>query len=128
MLQIFGLLGVTGDILHTAFPLLGADTMRRLRAKSSSQAASVTRHMVAAVRRVDATLGSNGLQDHNYAVVFGYGLDELMWEHLILGHEFIWDVAEQLCQTGHLHAPGALRNGAPGSIGLKPLICVRLAR
>ncbi len=55
------------------------------------------------------------------------GLPDLKREQLLLiaGHEFIWNLAEQLCRLGHLTEPGAMLDEAANYADLKALTFIR---
>ena len=82
LLNMMGLLSVDGEVLRTTFPTLGAESMRMLRFQSARRAAVLMGILVHATDKLAEVLASGNALQHHYAVLFGHGLDGLMWEHV----------------------------------------------
>jgi hypothetical protein len=87
LLQLLGVLSVNGATLRTVFPTLGFQTMEILRQRSKRRAVSIVHGLRPATRKVAELLAASDFSAHQYAVVFGHGLDSLMWEKLRRAHE-----------------------------------------
>lgn len=82
LLQMFGLLSKEGAALQTTIPLLGPQTILAARARAARLAGKLTPVLASSVQAIRKELGRRGLFDSEYAVVFGYSLDTLLWEQL----------------------------------------------
>ena len=80
--RVFGLLSRRGDAIRTTIPLLDADTTAAVRSRAAYIAAALIPALRPPIRTLHRELSRNGLQDSEYAVVFGYALDTLLWENL----------------------------------------------
>jgi hypothetical protein len=78
----YRLLRKDGDVLTTAFPVLGPQETSSLRPKVNMLAARITPAITADVRAIAKILHDDGFADSTYAVVFGYVLDGLLWDEL----------------------------------------------
>jgi hypothetical protein len=82
LLEMLGVLSVSGDELRASMPILGAAPMTRLRRRCQDHAAVAASRLAQPVHEVRRALAETGSEDHHYAVLFGHGLDGLTWEHL----------------------------------------------
>ena len=78
----FGLLDWHGDRLRTTFPVLGSSEMTALRAHLRELAIPLVDAIENPSRLIVVELDRIGLRQSDYALVFGYGLDLLLWEPL----------------------------------------------
>jgi hypothetical protein len=81
-LKALDLLSFDGEIFRTTFPTLGAETMRQLRNRSRRRADLTTDALVPAARDVGDLLALHDARAHHYAVLFGHGLDGILWQEL----------------------------------------------
>ena len=78
----FGLLEWHGDRLRTTFPVLGSSEMTALRAHLRELAIPLVDAIENPSRMIGAELDRTGHRQSDYALVFGYALDLLLWEPL----------------------------------------------
>ncbi|HLL67396.1 MAG TPA: hypothetical protein VK453_17060 [Micromonosporaceae bacterium] len=78
----FGLLDVDGGVLCTAFPVLGRGDVTALRQRLRSLGERLAGRLTPGTGALRRVLSEAGLERSAYAVVFGYALDELLWERL----------------------------------------------
>lgn len=82
LLQVFGLLSRQGGVIQTAIPLLDSNATAAIRNRAAHIAAGLIPALRPPIRTIHTQLSRNGLQDSEYAVIFGYALDTLLWEVL----------------------------------------------
>ena len=83
-LKAIGILSVTNGVLRTRFPTLGTEIIGMLRDRSRRHATSTVARISPAAAAVGDALALTGAQEHHYAVLFGHGLDGLLWHRLRL--------------------------------------------
>lgn len=86
LLQMLDVLEVDGDMLRTAFPLIGPDQLDRLRPRLRRLAESLVPAIEGDVAAIRAQLRAQGLPRSEYAVVFGHAIDGILWK-LLRGHD-----------------------------------------
>ena len=82
LLITYGLIGRQGDLLTTAFPVIGPEKMNPLRETLSQLAETTAPSLVGDVLSIVDELKIRNFPDHGYATVFGYALDGLFWHQL----------------------------------------------
>ena len=80
LLRLFDLIKRDGDTIRTAFPVLGQRDMAGLRARSAELGKRIAREVAPHVGSIQAELRRQGLEQSDYAVVFGYALDAVLWD------------------------------------------------
>jgi hypothetical protein len=80
----FGLLDIDGDVLRTAFPVLGGAETTALRRQLQPLGELLTGRLATKVAALRRGLERMDLGGSTYAVVFGYALDGLLWDRLAL--------------------------------------------
>jgi hypothetical protein len=78
----FGLLDVDGDVLRTAFPVLGRAETGALRRQVQPLGELLADRLAPPVVALRGCLDQMDLGGSTYAVVFGYALDGLVWDRL----------------------------------------------
>ena len=81
LLRLFGLIDRDGDKIRTAIPVLDASAMTHLRAKSAALGKRIANEVKPQVKAIRAELERRKLGASDYAVVFGYALDAVLWDH-----------------------------------------------
>jgi hypothetical protein len=81
-LSEFGLLHIDGEVLRTAFPVLGRAESTALRRQVRPLGELLAGQLATQVGAVRRQLDRMDLGDSTYAIVFGYALDGLFWDRL----------------------------------------------
>lgn len=82
LLRAYRLVRVDGDRITTAFPVLGPEVVTDVRRRSSLLGKEIASEIRPQVRAIRTELTRQGLNSSDYAVVFGYALDGLLWDRL----------------------------------------------
>lgn len=80
----FGLLDIDGEVLRTAFPVLGGAETAALRRQLQPLGELLANRLATRVAVLRRGLERMDLRGSTYAVVFGYVLDGLLWDRLAL--------------------------------------------
>ncbi|NZA25662.1 hypothetical protein H0E84_04645 [Luteimonas sp. SJ-92] len=82
LLRLLGVLEVDGDSLRTAIPVIGPEQLDQLRPRLRRLAEGLLPEIEPHVAAIRARLHDQGLSRSEYAVVFGYAVDGVLWEGL----------------------------------------------
>jgi hypothetical protein len=82
VLRAYRLITQDGDRVTTAFPVIGPDDVAKMRVASRRLGQSIAIQIRPDVRAIKRELARDGWTESDYAVVFGYALDGLLWDHL----------------------------------------------
>ena len=82
LLRVYGLIETDGDVVTTAFPVVGPEILDELRPRVRQEAAALVPRIRADVGAIAAELHRRGHPGHDYAVVFGHAVDGLLWDRL----------------------------------------------
>jgi hypothetical protein len=82
LLQTYGLITIDGDLVSTAFPVVGPEILDSLRPGIRRLAADLAHQVSGDVQAIAAELRRRGHAGHDYAVVFGHAVDGLLWDRL----------------------------------------------
>jgi hypothetical protein len=117
VLRDWHLLKKDGDIYTTSIPVLGPDRISHIRSVLHSIAAQVADHSRSDVAVIVRALRERHLDEHEYAVVFSYVLDGLVWERLDARSTAPnWDItASHPFWSGLFWATFPKREGVPGT-------------
>lgn len=86
LMETYGLLDEKGGRLRTSIPVMDEDRMSALRAELKPLAKQAAEALKPEVAQIREELGRQHLEGSQYAIVFGYGLDGLMWDDLKAEH------------------------------------------